>query len=282
MGSFWSALLEFGFLQNALLAGLLASIGCGLMGTFVVVKKIGFMAGGIAHALLGGMGAAYFLGYDPIIGAFLSAIIAALIIGWVSLKLKQHEDTLISALWAVGMAIGVLFISQTPGYKVDLMSYLFGSILLVTDTDLWVMIVMDLVLIIIVALFYRQFLAVSFDEEFAKLRGVAVTFFYMLLLCLVAITVVLLIRVVGLILVIALLTLPAAIASHHVHTLGKMMMFAIVVGALTTTGGLALSYEPDLPAGPVIILLAGFSYILSLFISSYRKRKAVLSYSGGQ
>ena len=269
---FFDALMEFGFLQNALLAGLLASVGCGLMGTYVVVKKIGFMAGGIAHALLGGMGAAFFFNQDPITWAFVTAIFSALLIGWVSLRMKQQEDTLISALWAIGMATGIIFISQTPGYKIDLMSYLFGSILLVSDYDLLVMLIMDLVLLTAVGLFYRQFLAVSFDEEFAALRGIPVTFFYLLLLCLVAITVVLLIRVVGLILVIALLTLPAAISSHYTKTIGKMMLLAMLIGALLTSSGLALSYQPDLPAGPVIILLSGIAYVVSVLLLNLRRR----------
>lgn len=273
MAEFLTALATYGFLQSALIAGLLASVGCGVIGTFVVVKRIAFMAGGIAHSVLGGMGAALYFGADPFAGALIAAIFSALLIGAVRLSWKTQEDTLIGALWAIGMAVGVLFIAKTPGYSSDLMSFLFGNILLAPTRELWWMAGLDLVLVVTVALFYRQFLAVTFDEEFARLRGVPVTFFYLLLLCLVAVTVVLLIQVVGLILVIALLTLPAAIAGHYVHSLGAMMLIATGLGALFTTLGLALSFGPDLPTGPTMILLAGGVYILSALVSRQLHRR---------
>lgn len=263
MSEFFTALSEETFLQMAILAGLLASLGCGLVGTFVVVKRITFIAGGIAHSVLAGMGAAVYFEFDPLLGALLAAIVSALLIGWIRLKRGAQEDTLIGALWAIGMAVGLIFIYQTPGYSTDLMSYLFGNILLVPMQDLWFMVALDALLLLAVLLFYRQFLAVIFDEEFARLRGVPVNFFYLLLLCLIAVTVVLLIHVVGLILVIALLTLPAAIAGHYVRSLGHMMVIATLLGCVFTSGGLALSYTPDLPVGPVIILLAGLVYVLS-------------------
>lgn len=272
MQDFLAALAVHDFLRNALIAGLLASLGCGLIGPLVVVKRITFMAGGIAHSVLGGMGAALYYGVDPLLGALLSAILAALLIGAVRLVWKAQEDTLIGALWAIGMALGILFIASTPGYSTDLMSLLFGNILLVSPSALWFMTVLDALLLAIFALFYRQFLAVIFDEEFARLRGVPVTFFYLLLLCLVALTVVLLIQVVGLILVIALLTLPAAIAGHHLHSLASMMLGATLLGALFTSSGLALAYAPDLPPGPVMILLAGAAYVLSALFSGWRAR----------
>lgn len=273
MNTFIEALLQYSFLQHALIGGLLASIGCGIIGSYVVVKRIGFLAGGISHSVLGGMGIAFFYGLSPLGGALVAAVVAALLIGWVSMKWKEQEDTLIGALWAVGMAIGVIFISQTPGYNVNLMSYLFGNILMVPADDVWLMGGMDLLILLTVSLFYRQFLAVSFDEEFARLRGVPVTFFYLLLLCMVAVTVVLLIQVVGLILVIALLTLPAAIAAQYVHSLGKMMVLATLLGMFFTVAGLAIAYEPDLPAGATIILVAGLSYLVSVFVSAAWKRR---------
>jgi len=265
VSEFLQALAQHEFLQNALMAGLLASVGCGVMGTFVVVKRIGYLAGGIAHAVLGGMGIAYFAGASPIGGALVAALLAAVLVGWVRLGWREQEDTLIGALWAVGMAIGILFISRTPGYNVDLMSYLFGNILMVSPIQLKIMGVLDALVVVTVLLFYKQFVAVSFDEEFARLRGVPVATFYILLLCMVAVTVVLLIQVVGLILVIALLTLPAAIAGHYMSTVGLMMLLAIALGALLTSLGLAISYAPDLPAGATIILLAGVAYLLSTF-----------------
>lgn len=276
---FFNALLEHPFLQAAVLAGLLASVGCGVIGSYVVVKRIAFIAGGIAHSVLGGMGAALYFGYDPLAGALLAAIAAALLIGWIRLQWRAQEDTLISALWAIGMAVGILFIAKTPGYQTDLMSFLFGNILLVPERSLWFMAALDGVLLLIIAAYQRQFLAVVFDEEYARLRGLPVTFFYLLLLVLVAVTVVLLIQVVGLILVLALLTLPAAIASHYLHSLGRIMLLATMLGAAISTAGIALSYGPDLPSGPVIILLAGALYIASAIahqrIARRRARTAI-------
>ena len=280
MDGFFTALTEHAFLQTAVAAALLASIGCGVMGTYVVVKRITFIAGGIAHSVLGGMGAAAYYGFDPLHGALLAAIAAALLIGWVRLHWHTQEDTLIGALWAIGMAVGVLFIAKSPGYQADLTSYLFGNILLVPRASLWFMLALDIVLLAVVAAYHRQFLAVVFDEEFARLRGIPVGFFYLLLLVLVAVTVVLLIQVVGLILVLALLTLPAAIAGHHVHSLGRMMLIAVVLGSLLSVAGLAVSYGPDLPAGPTIILLAGGAYIGSaLLVQFINHRRALLSAS---
>ncbi len=273
MSEFFSALLEHGFLQTAVAAALLASIGCGVMGSYVVVKRIAFIAGGIAHSVLGGMGAAVYYGADPLSGALAAAILAALLIGWVRLSWQAQEDTLIGALWAIGMAVGILFIAKTPGYQADLMSYLFGNILLVPKESLWFMLTLDIALLLVVGAYHRQFLAVVFDEEFARLRGVPVAFFYLLLLVLVAVTVVLLIQVVGLILVLALLTLPAAVAGHHVHSLGRMMLVATLLGSLVSLGGLALSYAPDLPAGPTIILLAGAMYVMSALVTRLMSRR---------
>ncbi|BAW80910.1 ABC Mn2+/Zn2+ transporter inner membrane subunit [Candidatus Nitrosoglobus terrae] len=259
----WEALVTATFLHHALAAGILASLGCGVMGSFVVVKRIGFLAGGIAHAVLGGMGAAYYLGKNPLAGALIAALLAALLIGWVNQRWQEREDTLISALWSMGMAVGIIFISQTPGYNIDLMSYLFGNILMVSQEQLYLMIAVDAVIIFTVTLFYKQFLAISFDEEFARLRGVPVTFFYLLLLCMVALTVVLLIQIVGLILVIALLMLPAAIAGQYMRSLARMMLLAAILGTLFTSAGIVISYEPDFPVGPTIVLVAGGAYLFS-------------------
>jgi len=262
------------FLQHALLAGVLAGIGCGVMGTYVVVKRINFLAGGIAHSVLAGMGIAYFLGKSPLIGAIVSALVAALLIGWIKLRWREDEDTIIAAVWSIGMAIGVIFIAKTPGYSVDLMSYLFGNILMVSAEELYIMLLLDVILLVTVSVFYKQFLIVCFDEEFARLRGVNVQFFYLLLLCLVALTVVLLIQVVGLILVIALLTLPAAIAARYQSSLKNIMLLATVLGMLFSCIGIVVSYEPDLPAGATIILIAGVSYILSFLFSRMLKSRA--------
>lgn len=271
MFEFFTTLSSQVFLQNALFGGILASIGCGLTGSFVVVNRIGYMAGGIAHSVLGGMGVAYYLGLNPFAGALIAALLAALIIGAIKLKWQHQEDTTIGAIWAVGMAIGIIFISKSEGYNTNLMSFLFGNILIISGEQLYIMLLLDIITIIFSAAFYKQLVAISFDIEFATVRGIHVNLFYLLLLCLIAITVVLLIQVVGLILVIALLTLPAAIAKQYVDSLGLMMLLASVLGMLFTSTGLFLSYEPDLPAGATIILVAGVAYFLSsLFKSLFR------------
>lgn len=262
MNDFISALVHYPFLQNALLACVLASVGCGIMGTYVVVKRIGFLAGGIAHSVLAGMGIACFLGSSPLLGAVVTAVLAGACIGWINLRCKQNEDVLIAAFWSVGMAVGILFLTRTPGYSIDLMSYLFGNILLVSNRDLVMMFSLDFIIVTIVIAFYKQFLAASFDEEFARLRGINIEAFYILLMCLVALTVVLLIQIVGLILVIALLTLPAASAREIVGSVSGIMLVSVLLSILITVSGLAISYGPDLPAGSTIVITAGFVYAL--------------------
>ena len=272
-------MFSYQFMQHALLACLLASIGCGVIGTYVVVKRIGFMAGGIAHTVLAGMGAAYFFGASPMLGAVIVAILSALLIGLIKLKLHQDEDILIAAFWSVGMAVGILFISRTEGYSVDLMSYLFGNILLVSARDLYFMLALDITIILTVTAFYKQFQAMAFDEEFATLRDVHVEIIYLLMLCLVALTVVLLINIVGLILIIALLVLPAASASQFAASVGKMMILSVVLSMVITVAGLLLSYQPDLPTGSTIVILAGILYPITVILKKWVKksRKPVLS-----
>jgi len=269
VSEFFDALATNVLLQHALLAGVIASIACGVVGSYVVARRITYIAGGVAHCTLGGMGIAQYLhavhGWQrvqPLHGAVASALLAAMIIGWVSLRARQREDTVISALWAIGMAVGVLFISATPGYQQDLMSYLFGNILLVSRENLLLIAALDVVVVGLGLLFYNKFLAVCFDEEFARLRGVAVEFYYLLLLCLTALTVVVLVTVVGLVLVIALLTLPVAVAAHFVSRLWQVMLLAAVLSAALTTVGLAVSYTPELPPGATTIALAGGLYLL--------------------
>jgi zinc transport system permease protein len=270
---FLDALLRYDFLQHALVAGILAGVACGVVGTYVVVRRISFIAGAIAHCVLGGLGAARYLqvvrGWnwlDPLHGAVAAALLAALIIGVVSLRVKEREDTIIGALWAVGMAVGILFIARTPGYNEDLMSYLFGNILLVRGSDLWLMLVLDLVVVGVCAALFPQLEAVCFDEEFARLRGLNVELYYLLLLVLTALTVVLLVTVVGIVLVIALLTLPAAISGQFTSSLRGMMIGAAALSIAFTVTGLAVSYGPDLPAGATTIVIAGITYLAVLSI----------------
>ncbi|MEW6199356.1 MAG: metal ABC transporter permease [Planctomycetota bacterium] len=280
MLEFFHALPRYEFLQIALLSGVLASVACGVIGSYVVVRRISYMAGGIAHCVLGGMGAARYLAVvhgwtwlHPLYGAVAAALIAAVVIGLVSLRAKQREDTAIGALWAIGMALGVLFIARTPGYQVELMSYLFGNILMVTRESLWLLVGLDVAVIGVGLLFYNQLQAVCFDDEFARLRGVNVELYYILLLCLTALTVVLLVSVVGIVMVIALLTLPAAIAGHFCKTLAQMMFGSAVLSVLLIAAGLAVSYGPDLPPGATTIVLAGAVYLLFIVASRLPRRR---------
>jgi len=266
---FIDALRHHSFLQYALLTGVLASIACGIVGTYVVTRRISYIGGGIAHSILGGIGVAYYFSvvykwnsFQPLFGALIAALLAAFIIGWISLRARQREDTVISSIWAVGMAVGILFISRTPGYNQDLMSYLFGNILMVTHSDLWLIIGLDALVILVSTLFYNQLTAVCFDEEFARVRGLNVSFYYLLLLSLTALTVVILVTVVGIVMVIALLTLPVAIAGHFSRTLWGTMILATILSMVFVVTGLAVSYSPNLPAGATIILIAGVVYLL--------------------
>ncbi|MBW1742236.1 MAG: metal ABC transporter permease [Deltaproteobacteria bacterium] len=272
MLEFLDVLINQSFMQNAVIIGLLASVACGIMGTYVVVRRIVFISGGISHTVLGGMGIAYYYGHNPIHGAVVSALAAALIIGFVSVYYHEHEDTLIGALWAVGMAVGLLFIYKTPGYNVDLMSYLFGNILMVKGESIRVLAYLDALIIVSVVVFYKRFLAVCFDEEYSQLQGVGVVGTYLLLLCLIALTVVILIQVVGIIMVIALLTLPAATARYYAYSLVQMMVLASLLGAVFTTTGLVVSYQPNLPAGATIIVIAGIAYLLATILKGVAVR----------
>jgi len=264
MIEFADALANYTFMRYALIGGLLASVACGIVGTFVVVKRISYLAGGIAHSVIGGVGIAYFVGFSPLAGALAAALVFSLLLGWVSLRLHEYEDTVISALWSLGMATGILFLSKTPGYNMDLMQFLFGSILVLDDQHLFLITGLDLLVLLIVVLFYKQFLAISFDEEFARLRGVRVETFYLLFLTLIGMTVVLFIQIVGVILVIALLTLPAAISGHYVRSLNQMMVLAVLLGMAFTSGGLFASYVYDFPTGSMIVVIAGVTYLISL------------------
>lgn len=278
MAEFLTDLQQQTFLQYALLTGILASIACGIIGSYVVTRRITYIAGGIAHSVLAGMGAARYCEsvyrwewLHPLYGAVVAALIAAIIIGLVSLRARQREDTVISALWAIGMAVGILFILRTPGYNEDLMSYLFGNILMVTSDDLWLIGGLDALVVIVGLLFYNKLLAVCFDEEFARLRGIRVEFYYLLLLCLTALTVVLLVTVVGIVMVIALLTLPAAVAGQFSRRLWQMMALSALFTILFTTAGLAFSYGPNLPAGATTIVLAGGVYLAVLVVPRFFK-----------
>jgi zinc transport system permease protein len=264
--------LQFEFMRNALVAGILVSITCGIIGTLVVVNRIVFISGGIAHAAYGGIGLAFYLGFPAFLGAALFSFAVSMVMGVASLRDKHRVDAVIGVMWAVGMALGIILIDLTPGYNVDLMSYLFGSILTVTTMDIWLMLCLNMVLLLIVFVFYKEFLAVSYDEEFSFVVGIPVRTLYFVLLGMIALSVVMIIKIVGIILVIALISIPPYIAEKYTTSLGKMMVLSSILGIFFTLTGLWLSYSYDLTSGATIILVAGVAFFVSLASDFIRHR----------
>ena len=268
---------EWGFLRFAVLIGLLISPALGVVGTMVVTRRISSLAGASTHAALGGFGLALFLQrvvhlewFTPTLGAVLGALAAALAVGAVSMYAKEREDTVIGAVWAVGMSIGLLFLDRTPGY-VDWQGYLFGNILLLSPADLYLTLALDAAVLIPAAIWFPSLLAISFDDTFARLRGVRAGTIYLGMLALTALTIVLLINLVGIMLVIALLTLPAAAAGCHTRHLSSMMALTAGFSAAFIVGGLLLSCFMELPSGPAVVVISGMAYVLSVLWKRLRK-----------
>lgn len=270
--------LEYPFFQRALVAGLLASVGGGIIGTFVMVRRMVSVAGGLSHAAFGGVGLGYFLGFSPMAGALGFGLASSVGVGLAYRRVRSGLDTLIAMVWAVGMALGMLFIALTPGYAPDLTSYLFGSLVLVSRDYLLLIAGMDVVIVLVTFACFDHLRAITFDEEFAKVVGEPVEGLFLLLMGLVALTVVSLIRVVGVVLVIALLSLPAAIAQQWSNHLERMIVMAILVSALCTTSGLFLSFwfsevwGVNTPTGPLIVLLAAALYVSSSAVKAQRSK----------
>ncbi len=266
------AILEYTFIQNALLASFIVSLICGIIGTLIVINRMVFIAGGIAHGSYGGIGLALYFGIAPMLGASLFALFLGFIIALITHQNSTRLDSLIGVLWAFGMALGIIMSDLTPGYNVDLMSYLFGAILSVSMEDLYAMGGVLIAIFLFAGLFYKQLLAMSFDAQFAKLRGVNVTFLYFLLVALIALGVVIIIRAVGLILVIALLTIPPYIAEKLTNSMASMMALSSVLSLLFCLSGLGLSYAYNLSSGASIILVATSTFFIQFLISHFYKR----------
>ena len=269
MQNFFEALVNvnFPFLRNALYAGLLSSLLFGILGSVVTVRRIGSLAGAVSHAVLGGIGLALYLssglipGFPPIAGALIFAVLSALVIGFVSLKAKQREDTVINAIWVIGMSLGLLFMAKTPGYA-DPSTWLFGNILLISNRDLIFMAVLDIVVLFLAWRFYAQIEASSFDEEFALTRGVPVEKVFMLLLCITAVAIVLLQTFIGIVMVIAMLTLPSGCAGVFSRSLGGMMISSCIFSAVFSVCGLVTGWLFDLPIGAMTVIIAGFVFLM--------------------
>lgn len=270
MIGFITALFTHSFLRSALFAAVGASVAGGIIGSYVVVKRIVFISGSIAHSVLGGLGAALYIKQvyhvewlEPVHGALVAAILSAWLIGTVRLYYRQREDTVIAALWAFGMSIGVILISLTPGYTNEISNYLFGNILWASKSDIAMLLGLDGVVLVMTAFFHRRFLAICFDENQAALQGLNVKFLYFLLLSLVAITVVLMIQVVGAILIVAMLSLPTAIANTYTHRLSKMMGMAVILGIVISFLGIGFSYSLNWPPGATLGLTATTIYLIN-------------------
>lgn len=262
------------FIRYALLAGLISSIPFGIIGSFVVVKHMSYIAGAVSHAVLGGIGIAVFMNIvlkitfiTPMAGALIFSIIAGLIISFAVIRGKERLDTVIGSIWAIGMSIGLLFMSITPDY-VDPMSYLFGNILLIGKNDLYMIGALSVVIIILSAFFYNQLLSIAFDEEFSRIRGLKTSVFQIMLILLISMTVILMITTVGIVMVIALLTIPAAISGLFTKKLKIMIIISVLLCAVLTTAGLAISYVTKMPSSSVTIVIAGSVYLFSLLIKS--------------
>ncbi|WP_458700534.1 metal ABC transporter permease [Sulfurospirillum sp. 1307] len=262
-------IFNYEFIQNALIAGILVSIASGIIGSLIVVNRMVFLAGGIAHTSYGGIGLAVYFGLPIFFGASIFSVLAALLISYITINQKHRIDTFIGLIWAVGMAIGIVLIDLTPGYNVDLMSYLFGSILAVSKDDIYFMSILVISILVIVTFFYRDILAVSYDSEYARLRNINVKFFYTLILVLSALTVVIAIKVVGLILVISLLTIPIYISEKLSNSLYSMMFYSSIISTFFTLVGLFVSYNFDITSGASIILVSALFFVLFLLFRNF-------------
>ncbi len=273
-------LFQYPFVQRMFIAGFLASIACGIIGTYVVVKRIVFVSGGIAHTTFGGIGFAYYLQslgiifIEPLVGALIFALVAAIIMGLPFIRTRLREDSTIGILWVVGMALGVLFLNEVDRSEIlvqDPVSILFGNVLLIKMQDIYLMFGLLFLIIFVTIFLYKDLHILTFDEEFARISGIKVDVLFLILMVLIALTTVVLIKVVGVVLVIAMLTIPAAISNLFTHNLKNMMFFAVIIGCFVTFSGSLLSLNFDLPPGATIVICLAFLFILALLIKNIRQ-----------
>ncbi|WP_231277345.1 metal ABC transporter permease, partial [Clostridium botulinum] len=263
----------YAFMRHAVIGVVLASIVCGIIGTIVVEKKLVMMSGGIAHTAFGGIGMGYFLGMEPMIGALMFSILSALGIAKIKRSTNTNSDTLIGMFWSLGMALGIIFIAFTPGYPPDMNSYLFGNILRVSSMDVNIMAILDVIVVAIVVVLFNYFKAYLFDDEFTQVLGINTSFLEYLTYIIIACTIVVLIRVVGIILVIALLTVPPAIAKQFTFNLKSIMFISCLLGVIFGFIGLVLSYYFSIASGASIIIVAVGSYVLVYLIRRIVNKK---------
>lgn len=275
-----SALFQYDFFTNTILAAAFASIAAGLVGTYIVSRRMVFLSGGITHASFGGIGIAYYLGLNPVFGAAAFAIFSAIGIDLFSQKKIMRHDSLIGLWWSAGMALGIIFISLTPGYSPNLMNYLFGSILTVTALDVWLLAVLALVVLLFFAFFHKPLMFIAFDPEYARTHNIPVHAFSLFTSALIALTIVFSIKVAGIILIISLLTVPQAIVNLFTHNYKNIMFFSIVLSFIGIFSGLVISFRADIPSGATIIFTLLILFLMArLFILIKRAidRKKILN-----
>jgi len=272
-------IFQYELMRNALLAGLLTTIACGIIGSLVIVNRLVFITGGLSHAAYGGIGIAIFFGFSPLLGALGFAIVVSALLAWLTFHDRHRSDTVIGLLWAAGMALGIILIDLTPGTNADLMSYLFGNILSISQNDIWAMLLLTVFVGLSVLFLYPQFLALSYDTEFAYIRGISVKILYTFLLVMVSISIVMIIRLVGIILVIAFMTIAPYMAEKFAKSLGAMMLYSFLLNLLFTVTGLIVAYKCNLTAGATIILCASAFFIIFLTarkcLKNYKKASSV-------
>ena len=267
------SIFQYEFIIKGLLGAVFASITAGLAGTYIVSKRMVFLSGGITHASFGGIGIGYFMGFNPVVGAAVFGILSALGIEYLSVRLKIREDSAIGILWACGMAIGIIFIWLTPGYSPNLIGYLFGSILTVTNADIIALGIMSVILILYFGIFYRTILYISFDEVFARTYSPYVDVFKYITTALIALTIVLNIRMAGVILVISLLTIPPNIAILFTCVYSRIILWSIIAGFAGTAAGYIISYFAGIPAGATIIFTLAVIWVMAKIIAVMIMRK---------
>lgn len=280
MNSLLSNVFQYQFIQNAIVASVLASIVCGIIGVIIVEKRLVMMSGGIAHTSYGGIGLGYLLGFEPILGAFLISTLAALGIGYIKRRGGTHSDVIIGLFWSLGMAMGILFIGLMPGYPPEVSSYLFGSILSVTMKDIYIMAILTFCIALVVIVLFDYWKAYMFDEEFASIIGIKTAFLEYLLFVLIAMSVVVLIRVVGIILILALFTAPPAIATLLTPSLKSRMVYSVLLGNLFCLVGLWISYILNIASGASIVIVSAMSYVIVYIINALSiklKRKKTIA-----
>lgn len=259
--------LSFGFVQNALIAVVLLSVAVGIIGSLIVVNRLVFLSGGVAHSAYGGVGLAFFVGFSPLLGATIAGVLSAIAMSWVLTHHKDKSDSFIGVIWAVGMALGVIFADLTEGYSINLMSYLFGSLMAIDRLDLIIFLLLDLIIIAVVAIYYHKFVALSFDPVFAKIKGVKVQALNFVLMLLASLVVVMAIRIVGLMLVVALITIPTWIASKYANSLATMMGLTTIIALVFSVIGFVLSYMLNLTSGAMIIIALAVAFIINEVIT---------------